>query len=337
MLLPGRLLERTGDHEVAFTDSLRINGHGRFDANPSWPQSPFDDPDVVVVGITDRPGTAEFIRRARGGGQVVVADVDNWVWDLPWHEADPLTGASLVGYSFPVWRTVLGAVDLVTTSSRWMADELAQWPDVAPVTWLPNILDLDAYGPPEDVTDGPVIGYSGSLRKGHGADVAEVLGPWLGTFVEKHDLRVMHFGHHPEGPTFARLAGIDPGRVMCRHQVDVARYASSRPMRGMDIGLVPLVDRPYNAARSCLKGLEYAAAGVPFVASASPAYIDLGEGLLAGQSLEEQSPDAWRIALERLLDPTERVCLRESQFQYVRQAVECAAHRWDAAYSRARP
>jgi glycosyltransferase involved in cell wall biosynthesis len=68
----------------------------------------------------------------------------------------------------------------------------------------------------------------------------------------------------------------------------------------LDIGIVPLGTTRFNAAKSYLKGLEYAARGVPFVASPLPEYQRLanqGVGLLA--------PDrgrSWRSRLRRLMD-----------------------------------
>ena len=59
-------------------------------------------------------------------------------------------------------------------------------------------------------------------------------------------------------------------------------YTSS--VAELGVGLVPLLDSAFNRAKSWLKGLEYAALGVPFVASPTPEYVKLaglGAGLLA--------------------------------------------------------
>lgn len=56
-------------------------------------------------------------------------------------------------------------------------------------------------------------------------------------------------------------------------------------LTAIDIGIVPLEDSEFNAAKSHLKGIEFAALGIPFVASPSPEYQrlhdDHGIGLLA--------------------------------------------------------
>ena len=43
-----------------------------------------------------------------------------------------------------------------------------------------------------------------------------------------------------------------------------------RMFRNIDIGIAPLSDVPFHHAKSAIKGLEYPAAGVPFIASPSP-------------------------------------------------------------------
>ena len=71
----------------------------------------------------------------------------------------------------------------------------------------------------------------------------------------------------------------------------------------IDIGIVPLNDLPFNHAKSFIKGLEYAAAGVPFIASNSPEYkylADLGVGRVASNREE------WLYHLEELLNPQMR-------------------------------
>jgi len=70
-------------------------------------------------------------------------------------------------------------------------------------------------------------------------------------------------------------------------------------MLTFDIGLVPLTDIPFNHAKSFLKGIEYAAKNIPFVATALPEYQILsksGVGRVAG------TPDEWAKHLTELLD-----------------------------------
>ncbi|MBY0274026.1 glycosyltransferase, partial [Candidatus Binatia bacterium] len=76
-------------------------------------------------------------------------------------------------------------------------------------------------------------------------------------------------------------------------------------LAGVDVCLAPLeLDRPFAAAKGEVKYLEAAAVGVPTIATPTPAYraaIAHGRtGMLA------DGPDAWRRALEELIEDPER-------------------------------
>ncbi len=66
-----------------------------------------------------------------------------------------------------------------------------------------------------------------------------------------------------------------------------------------DIGLAPLADTPWNASKSHIKALEYAALGIPVIASDVPAYrslvVDGVTGFLVG------SENEWRTRLTDLI------------------------------------
>jgi len=289
------------------------------------------DLDLLVVQPGVGNNWAGIIRGARGAGQRVVVDLDDWPWDL--QESNPASGDDEWAPWLELLRAALCASDVVTVSTPFLADRISEWPGHPATVVLRDPMDLDRWGDPEDVSDGPVIGYVGSMS-GHAEDM-QVLRGWLGPFLDRHDLRLVHFGAHPTHPGFAELTGVDPARVTTRVGRSWAEFAASRPMEGMDIGIVPLEARDYNRAKSALKGMEYAACGIPFVASPSPEYVWLDCGVLAGASFEDQSPAAWQAALERLLDADERA--RIARLQSVRVAAEDIGVRgveWERLYLR---
>jgi hypothetical protein len=289
------------------------------------------DIDILVV----QPGVgtewAGVIDGARHAGQKVVVDIDDWLWDL--QASNPASGADGWSEWLAGLRVALCASDVVTVSTPFLAERIGVWPGNHETVVLPNAIDLDRWGGPEDVTDGPVVGYVGSLS-GHAEDLG-VLRGWLGPFVERHDLRVIHVGAHPTHPVFAELTGVDPARVAVRDGRAWAEFAASAPMAGMDIGLVPLEARDYNRAKSALKGMEYAACGVPFVASPSPDYIRFECGVLAGSSLEAQTPAEWEAALEPLLDAGERARIARRQTERVAsEDIAVRGGEWERLYVR---
>jgi glycosyltransferase involved in cell wall biosynthesis len=279
-------------------------------------------PDLVVLQPGHGADWTRVVEVARDAGQVVVVDIDDWWWDLAPGIPDPIREE--VRPWLPILESMLRTCNVVTTSTPFIRDRLAAWTDAPDVRVIRNAMDLDRWGSPEVVDDGPVLGYAGAMF-GHVEDV-RLMRDWLGPFLERHDLRIIHVGDHPDLPAFSDVAAVDPRRIERRPGLAWDRYAASGPMRGMDIGLVPLRDDPFNEAKSALKGLEYAACGVPFAASASPEYRAFGSGALVGESLTDQTEQGWIAALEQLLDPDIR--RERAARQAERVAAENIAHRW---------
>lgn len=327
--LPARALATAG-HECYVGSAIVSSPTGEvFAALPG--HTVVRDVDLLVIqpGVgTDWVG---IIEGARLAGQRVIVDVDDWLWDL--QASNPASGDALWADDLDRLRAALCAADVVTVSTPFLAERISGWPGHHETVVLPNAVDLSRWGEPEDVTDGPVIGYVGSLS-GHAEDVALLRG-WLGPFVERHDLRVVHTGAHPSHPSLAALTGVDPARVTINEGRAWAEFAESRPMAGVDIGLVPLEARDYNRAKSALKGMEYAACGVPFVASPSPEYTRFGCGVLAGPSFEEQTSVTWEAALEQLLDADERRRVARAQFERVAaEDIGVRGGEWERLYVR---
>jgi hypothetical protein len=101
---------------------------------------------------------------------------------------------------------------------------------------------------------------------------------------------------HPD--VRVETVGIDLG-LNERYVRHVSAHFNALPqhMARYDIGIAPLVDIPFNAARSNIKVKEYAASGVPWLASPRASYRDLGERE-GGQLVED---DGWETALEDLI------------------------------------
>jgi glycosyltransferase involved in cell wall biosynthesis len=99
-------------------------------------------------------------------------------------------------------------------------------------------------------------------------------------------------------------------------------------MARYDIGLAPIVDIPFNAARSNIKVKEYAASEVPWLASPRGAYTGLGEregGLLVDD-------DKWGTALDALIrDKRKRKKLAKAGKSWAKgQTIDRQADRFEA-------
>lgn len=185
-------------------------------------------------------------------------------------------------------------------------------------------------------SDEKTIGWVGALPWRSG-DV-ETLRGFLGPFCERHGFRAVHAGHldgirdpitAEEIPTFAGRAGLEEEAVEKRPMVPLSEYPSL--FSGLAIGLVPLADKPFNEAKSAIKGMEYAAAGVPFVAQATSEYRWLeaqGIGRVA------RRPKDWIRHLNALADPAVRTAEAEKNRAAVeRLGVDWLRGRWEAVLS----
>lgn len=293
---------------------------GRFFVRPWRPgdyqtsrDGDFVDVDLIVLQRWMFASVAAETSTAQGNGQVVVNDVDDHFWALdPRNQAhrssDPLVNPI---ENRDLYLEVVKASSAVTVSTPYLGDQLRSLGVHCPIHVLENVVDVFAFSearqhrPPAPK---PTVGWVGGTpwRSGDLETLRGVLGP----FLDRHGLRAYHGGHLDGALTFASALGLDPSRVLTRPMVPIWEYPSL--FRGFDfIGLVPLSDRPFNRAKSWIKGLEYAAAGVPFVAADLPEYrrlANLGIGRVASK------PKEWTRHLTALLDPEVRQADRERNF-----------------------
>src|SRR5205085_863761 len=84
-------------------------------------------------------------------------------------------------------------------------------------------------------------------------------------WLEHHDALFRHSGHNNQIDAAHDQAWIPVARTLVpRGMTPTTEYPTL--FSGIDIGIVPLADVPFNHAKSRIKGMEYAAAGVPFAA-----------------------------------------------------------------------
>jgi hypothetical protein len=305
--LPCDALRLHGGHDTTLVGRVRIDPEGGRLVGEAPDGRVVDDAELVVLqGFVP----ADSILRARRAGQVVVCDVTDTPEvpesSLYFPLVESMRAAALAMYH---------AADAVTVSSAYLQRYLATATACPPVHLLRNAVKVDEWGEGGPVADKPTIGWCGTLLER--ADDCSVLRPWLGAFVERHDLRVVHVGDGAMGvpgwvrtpPSFADAAGVDPERVERRPVRTYADYLATRPWRGIDVQLVPLMDHHYSRGKSCLKGLEATAQGIAFVASPHEEYRWLGCGRLAGTNLAEQPAARWIAALEQSLDSGERISM----------------------------
>jgi glycosyltransferase involved in cell wall biosynthesis len=207
---------------------------------------------------------------------------------------------------------------LVTTPSRVLADRYR-------AAGAGHVEVIENYLPREFATQRPrrhaglVIGWVAGLehavddsRLGIGAVLLGLLDsyPKLRVAVVGHDLRLDH-------DRYFHLEGTDFGALL-------------HTAAGFDIGIAPLASTRFNAARSNVKVKEYAALGIPWLASRVAPYEALGPEQ-GGLLLED---DAWERALRDLIEhPLRRARLgRRARAWAATQTIDSAVERWEEAF-----
>lgn len=335
---PLRLLRREGDEiEVG---RLAQTQEGLLAVSP-WQED--RDPLVPEVILLQRwmlDDVQHAIGVAVANGQVVVQDVDDDFWSLhPRNRASRVTDPQAnPRVNRRHYLAGLRASSLVVASTPYLAARLRE-EGVERVTVIRNGVDLDAFGDPRAHRDrrSVYVGWAGATPWRSGD--LEVLRPVVRALENRNpSLRWLHAGHLDNAPTFSDLTGADPDRTMTQPMVPTTMIPSLYDL--MDVGLVPLSDHPFNASKSWIKGLEYVAAGVPFVAPPNPEYAHL-RTLGIGQTAKQTR--GWISHIARLVaSPAERAAeadhnlaaLREhgltaqAQAGELRQVLSALSPRW---------
>jgi glycosyltransferase involved in cell wall biosynthesis len=271
------------------------------------------EPDVIIIQRIMHDGVAETTRMAQKAGQVVIHDVDDWYWGL-----DPRNGAWKASHpkynkeeNTTFYAKNVSASDLVVVSTPFLADKVAEKFGVKTVL-LPNTVDVDRF---TAVTqrDTPTIGWVGSTT--HRSGDLEILSGIFPQFLRDGRIKLMHAGHHDTAPSFAVSLRVDPELVETTPLQPSYLYPS---MLTMDVGLVPLTDIPFNHAKSEIKGLEYAASGIPFIASDLPSYRSLYESWGCGMLMAKRPKD-WVRSVTKMLDKQYRLDSQQALLELVRQ------------------
>lgn len=252
----------------------------------------FDAPLMVMQRYMD-VGMAGIVRRAQAAGQIIVNDVDDWFWGI--HRSNQAFDAMQPDLSpksnISHYRETLLASDVVVVSTPFLADRITEW-GAARVELIRNGVNVKNFPERRHRKARPVVGWAGSTAHRSG-DLKILRKP----FADLDGVTFHHTGAYEKYPSFAAEVGID--RQLLETMPMLAPHEYPYGM-AFDIGVVPLVDIDFNRAKSNIKGLEYAACGIPFIASPLPEYQWLAEEQGIGR-LAKTARD-WRMHLDALID-----------------------------------
>jgi glycosyltransferase involved in cell wall biosynthesis len=268
--------------------------------------------DVVHVFRYHDRETRRAIRALREAGTAVVWDNDD---DLssPNRLRSQQTHAQLV--------EMLQLAHVVTTTSPVLAEQYRAW-------GADEVHVVENYLPDYYAAERPA--RAGGIAIG-----------WTAAGEHAHDLKALGIrttlerllAAHPQ----VRVAsaglklGLPPERYVYTEVVqyqELAHYVG-----GFDVGIAPIADIPFNRAKSNVKVKEYAAMGVPWLASPIGPYAGLGERQ-GGRLVPD---DRWYEELERLVtDERARRKLAKRGVKWADgQRLRRNLGRWEAAMRRA--
>ena len=238
---------------------------------------------------------------ARRIGAALIYDLDDDLLSVPQEHPD---AAALRPLGIVVEWMVRHA-DVVWTSTEVLAGRVAKLARAVRV--VPNALDERIWltAPPRPPDRFAPIGILCMGTATHDADFAAILPALTEIRRQFHGQVRIGVTGFVTGALPDWIAAVPPSVNASRSYPGFVHWFTRQT--GWDIGLAPLADTPFNAAKSPIKLLDYAAAGLAVLASDVGPY----RGALAdgrGGQLVANTGDAWYGALSRLIrdDPHRR-------------------------------
>lgn len=269
--------------------------------------------DIVVLKLIMIDRVVEQVDKAIEMGQRIVVDLDDHMeglakTNLAYHMTSPEKNENNNREHY--FKIIEKATALIT-STPFLQDFYQKKHPNKPVYLVRNGIDLDRWKVRNDHSGHlPTFGWVGATPWRSGD--LEILKPYFGEFIDKRHCKFHHSGSIINAPQVDKQIGLTSKKFTSEPMKPIMTYPEL--FRKIDVGIVPLTDIEFNHAKSFIKGLEYAASGIPFIASPSPEYkyfTEQGVGRIAS------TPSEWIGHMEELLDPKVRKEERERNRQIV--------------------
>ena len=313
--LPKVLFVPAGEAASAFyramipTDLMKEGGRVMADWTARPDVSKIMRYDILWVQLIVADVLNEIVRRVKENGVKIVYDIDDRL------DAIPDENQAKNVYGRPEMQALI--------------DDMIKLADVVSVTTEPLAAHLRRKYPGKDVRVLPNFVTANVQPRKQPADPRFVRILYAGSATHKRDLAIM-------APALRRVLRERAGKVRftligeklpealndCKDYIDLQKpvdfedYHDELAAIGADFGIVPLEQNEFNTGKSGLKGLEYAGAGYPFLASPAAEYPLLHD---LGMPFELVPDDGWYNAFNRMIDrtPAERNELGAAALRWV--------------------
>lgn len=324
--LPSKELQKFGwSTAVAMPEYNKDYGFGAFfnkkEVYYGW--------EIIVFKLIMHKKVADILESSQRPNQKIVVDVDDFYeglqkTNLAYRNTDPKNNSDVNRDHY--WR-IIDSADAIITSTQFLYDFYTKEKGMKNVYMVRNGIDIDRWHKKQDHARWlPTLGWVGALPWRSGD--LETMQPFFGKFLEGNRLTFHHSGHIKGMNVDAQdLLGL-PASVKFTHEPRKILSQYPQLFRKIDIGIVPLNNIPFNHAKSTIKGLEYAAAGIPFIASWSPEYALLAE---QGVGRVASNEEEWIFHLEDLTNPKIRKEEIEKNYENVKanHSMSARAEDWD--------
>jgi len=286
--------------------------------------------DLIIFKLVMLKDVADSVDEAMSNGQKIIVDIDDWFeglekTNLAYSLTDPSKNPD---NNRDHYMKIINSADAIITSTPFLYDFYKE-KGIKNVFLVRNGIDLDRWKQRNDYAGSmPTIGWVGATPW-RSKDL-ESLSSFFGSYMEKSRLRFHHSGNIIGAPMAKDQLGL-PKTVKTSYEPMQPINTYPQLFRKFDIGIVPLNNVKFNYAKSCIKGLEYAAAGIPFIASYSPEYKLLEE---QGIGRVANTPQEWIGHLSELEDPKVRKNDIEKNLEGIRKyhSMEIRGSEWNEVF-----
>jgi len=313
---------KSGEFGILPLDCIDLDGNDR-DARIEWGF------DIIVMQRWMHRDVSADIGRARAAGQVIVNDIDDHFDAIPptnqaFHATHPARNAD---ENVAHYREILRHSDLITCSTPF----IARWYErYAPTCVIRNAVDMREWET-HPHREPPVLGWVGAtaFRGGDLEVAAGAIAETLATGLYAPQFH--HAGDHSSHKPAHSLLGLPAASVTTTPMAPIHKYPAL--LQSIDVGIVPLNLISFNEAKSAIKGMEYAAAGIPFAATETPEYAWLRDTHGVGVTVRQNRQRSWVGALRQLADPEVRAAEAARQREAI-AALDIGQHwrEWEQAY-----
>lgn len=297
---------------------------------PLYPKSGiYSGHDIISLKLPMHISNVHAVEHAIEHGKKVVVDIDDWFDDLPksnraYQQTDPEIHKD---NNRDNYFKIIEMSHALICSTPFLRDAYSAKHPNKPVFMVRNSIDTARWPVKKQRRKSPTIGWVGATP--WRANDLEQISGFINEYMKKYNLDFHHSGHIEKTDSAAELLQLNGVRVTTSPMAPITDLPSL--FTSIDIGIVPLNNIPFNHAKSYLKGLEYAMAGVPFIASYSPEYEYLAE---QGIGRIAKTEEEWIYHLTEL----NSYDMRADEAEFNRDvlldkfSIDKFAHQWEDTY-----